>query len=34
MARCIRCGKLKSDFRKEKHEAKMLQREEAELAQS
>ncbi len=34
MARCIRCGKLKSDFRKEKHEQKMLQREEAELAQS
>ena len=34
MARCIRCGKLKSDFRKEKHERKMLQREEAELAQT
>jgi hypothetical protein len=31
----MRCGKLKSDFRKEKHEQKMLQREEAaELAQS
>jgi len=35
MARCIRCGKLKTEFRKEQHEQKMLAREDenAELAE-
>ncbi len=28
MARCIRCGKLKTDFRKEQHNQKMLARED------
>ncbi len=34
MARCIRCGKLKSDFRKEKHEQKMMAREVSESAEN
>jgi hypothetical protein len=33
MARCIRCGKLKSEFRKEKHEQKMMEREISESAE-
>jgi hypothetical protein len=27
MTRCIRCGKLKSEFRKEQHTQKMMARE-------
>jgi hypothetical protein len=34
MARCIRCGKLKTEFRKEQHNQKMMQREVAELNES
>ncbi len=34
MARCKRCGKLKSDFRKEKHEQKMMAREISKSAES
>ncbi len=30
MTRCIRCGKLKSEFRKEQHSRKMMEREKAE----
>ena len=34
MARCIRCGKLKTEFRKEQHERKMMERENSELTQA